>query len=189
LEYPALRRQSVEILGRLGPDAADAVPALLKYVDDDDPEMRADILTTLGHIGPGAKEGIDVVMKALDDQDEEVVVSAVYAIGKIGPEAVDCVNGVKGLLDGGDPRFQTVCAWALVKVMPDNEEYRKIALPLLIKALERDDDSVRSEAASTLGAIGSAAQGAVAKLQELAENDANPEVRELASEALREIGQ
>ncbi|HUS40739.1 MAG: HEAT repeat domain-containing protein [Pirellulales bacterium] len=189
LKFPAIRSQVVQVLGKIGPAATDAVPALLEHLDDEDAGLRADILVALGHIGPGAKQATEAALAALEDEDEEVVVSAIYALGKIGPDAVDCAGGIKGLLDGGNPRYATVCAWALVKVVPDNEEYQKVAIPLLIKALEHDEDSVRSEAASTLGSIGPAAKNAREKLQELAADDPNPDVRELAAEALKALGQ
>lgn len=189
LEYPAIRQQAVEILGRLGPDAAEAVPALLEHIEDEDAELRADILTSLGHIGPGAKAAVEAVMKAMEDEEEEVVVSAIFALGKIGPDAVDCAAGIKGLLEGENPRFHTVCAWALVKIVPGNEDYQKVAIPLLITALGHDEDSIRSEAAATLVSIGPAAEAAVVKLKELAADDPNPDVREVAAEALKAIGQ
>lgn len=189
LQYPAIRQQAVRILGEIGPDAAAAIPELLKHIGDEDPELRADLFTALGHMGSDNSEVITAAMQALDDEDEEVVISALYALGKSGKHANTCAAKVKQLLDGGNDRYQTICAWALVKVEPGNQEYQTAAVPLLIQALESEADAVRGEAVATLGSIGSAAQEAVAKLKEIAANDPNQGIQKAASEAINQIGQ
>ena len=74
-----------------------------------------------------------------------------------------------------------------MKIVPDNEDYQRVAIPLLVKALEEDEDFVRSEAAATLGSIGLAAQDARQKLEQLAAEDPSPNVREVAEQALQAI--
>ncbi len=65
LDYPEMRRQVIEILGKMGPEAAEAVPELLKYAGDKDPEVRADVFIALGNIGPAAKAATEAAAKAL----------------------------------------------------------------------------------------------------------------------------
>jgi hypothetical protein len=55
-EAAKVRWLAAEILGHIGPDAKDAVPALIKALQDDDAHVRAVAATTLGIIGPVAME-------------------------------------------------------------------------------------------------------------------------------------
>ncbi len=186
LENPNVRREAIEILGKIGPDAAEAVPELLKYVDDEDPAVRADVFITLGNIGPAAKAGADAATKALQDSEEEVQSSAVYALGKIEPDPATCVDEITKLMESGNPRFATVCAWALVHIDPEHSENFQRAIPLLIEALNHGQTFVQLEAVSTLGMIGPAAKAAIGPLEELAD-DPDPDVREAAAEAIKMI--
>jgi HEAT repeat protein len=188
LDHPNVRQQIIEILGEIGPGAADAVPELLKYADDDDPAVRADVFITLGRIGPAAKAATEAATKALQDSEEEVQSSAVFALGSIGPDAADSVDEIVKLLESGNDRFTTVCAWALIRIQPENHDNCQRAIPLLIEALEHERAFVRVEAASTLGMIGSEANEAIAALEKLAD-DPDPDVRAAAAEAITQISQ
>jgi len=58
------------------------------------------------------------------------------------------------------------------------------AVPSLIEVLQSEDGSLRGDTADLLGQIGH--QGAIPDLEEL-RNDPNPDVAEIAAEALEEI--
>jgi HEAT repeat protein len=164
------------------------VPELLKYADDDDPAVRADVFITLGRIGPAAKDAAEAAKQALQDSEEEVQSSAVFALGSIGPDAADSVDEIVKLLESGNDRFTTVCAWALVRIQPENKDNCQRAIPLLIEALDHERAFVRVEAASTLGMIGPEANEAIPALEKLSD-DPDPDVREAAAEAIKQISQ
>jgi HEAT repeat protein len=187
LDNPDGRQQAIQILGKIGPDAAEAVPGLLKHVDDPNPAIRADIFITLGHIGPAAKAATEAATKALQDSEEVVQSSAVYALGSIEPDGAACVDQITKLMESGNPRFATVCAWALVRIDPENSGNIQRAIPLLIDATNHEQAFVRVEAATTLGMIGPAAKEAIEPLEKLAD-DPDPDVREAAAEAIKMIG-
>lgn len=54
-----LRAKAAQALGNLGPDAREAVPALIEALQD--PDVRTDAATALGNIGPDAKEAISAL--------------------------------------------------------------------------------------------------------------------------------
>jgi len=61
------RRWSIDVLGRMGPEARQAVPALGKMLKDGSAEMRLAAVKTLGFIGPDAKSAVPQLIEALKD--------------------------------------------------------------------------------------------------------------------------
>jgi HEAT repeat protein len=49
----------------MGADAKDAVPQLVRLLDDPDPAVRKAAARTLGRIGPAAQEAVPALMKSL----------------------------------------------------------------------------------------------------------------------------
>ncbi len=186
LGNPNGRQQAIQILGRIGPDAAEAVPELLKHVDDPNPAIRADLFITPGHIRPAANAATEAATNALQDSEEEVQSSAVYALGRIQPDDAACVDAITKLMESDNPRLTTVCAWALVRIDPENGDNYRRAIPLLVQATNHEQAFVRAEAVTTLGMIGPAAKEAIPALEKLAD-DPDPEVREAAAEAIKMI--
>ena len=67
-----MRRAAAEVLGGLGPAAKDAVPDLVKLLDDPDEGVRWAAASALGGIGPAAKDAAPDLVKLLKDPDEGV---------------------------------------------------------------------------------------------------------------------
>ena len=83
-----------EALGLIGPDAKDAVPALVEakeavplivrsLKDDYDPNVRVAAAEALGEIGSEATEAVSALVEALEDYDSEVGQRAAKALKKI----------------------------------------------------------------------------------------------------------
>src|SRR5262249_49056192 len=73
----AVRRTSVsndvvKAVGLLGPAAKDAVPDLLRIMDDDRPFGKRAAVEALGCIGPAAREALPVLHKALRAEDGSI---------------------------------------------------------------------------------------------------------------------
>jgi HEAT repeat protein len=73
------------LLGRMGPGAAEAVPALLELLQDASVQNRKLAAWTLGYIGQGAVEAIPALRVALRDSNEGVRQMACEALDKISP--------------------------------------------------------------------------------------------------------
>ena len=56
------------MLGRFGPRAAEAVPALVSALEDPSPVVRSAAIMALGKIGPKAKAAIPALTAIQDDQ-------------------------------------------------------------------------------------------------------------------------
>lgn len=186
LERPALIRAAAVVLGKIGPEAADAVPALLKQVNNEEAVIRREVLFALGKIGPTAKDAIPAALARVDDPDATVRYSAVYALGRIGPNAAPATERLLKELESEDYYYATCCAMSLVRIAPDNDKISPRVLPLLIGALKHDEPSVRAEAANTLGMLGPKAQQGLNALKN-ATYDQNSVVRQTVADAIAKI--
>jgi HEAT repeat protein len=73
-------------LGRIGPEAATAIPALLELLQDEQVPVRAAAATALGQMGPSAREAVSALTAALHDKEPQVRRHAAQALGEIGRE-------------------------------------------------------------------------------------------------------
>ena len=85
-------------LGEMGSEAADAVPALIRALDDADGAVRRSAAEALGKMGPEATEVVPALIRALDDGDDAVCCSAAEALGKIGSAAAPAVPALRRVL-------------------------------------------------------------------------------------------
>ncbi len=62
-----MRRIAAFALGKIGPAAKEAVPALIAALKDEDKDVRVYAASALGHIGPAAKEAVPALEAAARD--------------------------------------------------------------------------------------------------------------------------
>ena len=192
-------------LGEIGPEAEDAVPILIKLLQDQDAEgfVRANAATALGKIGEGASKAVHTLINALRDQDKYVRRDAAEALEKIGtPRTIKTVKdryrvviplGWTGSEDEVPALIQALqnenkdvrvnASWTLRQRLKISSK----AVPILIKALQDQDEWVRYHAAMALGEIGESASKAVPALIN-ALQDQDKYVRKYATGALGKIG-
>ena len=78
------RRNAVIALGNMGADAAQAVPALARMLNDKNDDIRVTVCQVLGKIGPGAAPALKALEKAKrNDPDDRVKAAAAEAMDKI----------------------------------------------------------------------------------------------------------
>jgi HEAT repeat protein len=186
-------------LGKIGPQAKEAAPALLRLLDSKDDESRA-AAEALGDIGPGAKEAIPALMRTLKSRDCSMASAAAQALGGIGPDARDALPLLEEMFLSDDDTVHLASAFALVKI---GSQRKKEALTALIEAAkvreEKDSLSARCTAIVALGAIGPEAREAIPVLvnaigadlgaaEKLDEEDAGELGCNLVGEALVQIG-
>jgi HEAT repeat protein len=109
-----LRQDIADVLGRIGPDAKDAVPALASVLLENDSALRGRAATALGAIGPEAKAAVPKLVLALEDRS--TLESVVAALAKIGKPAV---SGLTNALTDKNPAVRLGAAVALGRIGPD----------------------------------------------------------------------
>jgi HEAT repeat protein len=187
LKDPKRRERAMKVLGKVGPEAAPAVPALVDLLKDRDAKVRTESLFTLAAIGPKASAAIGPATAALADTDRDVMLTAGYFLDKMGSEAKAAAPALRKLLESKDELVQITGVHALLAVDPANPDNAKMAVPVMTAALKNPLAFIRGEAAMTLGDLGKAAAGALPALEAIQQKDENSEVRAAAAEAVKKI--
>jgi HEAT repeat protein len=189
---PLVVRDAANSVGELGKDARPAVPALAKHLKDtkDDPrqlEMRKSICAALvGLVSAKDQDATGPLRIALSDPEPEVWQNAVLALSNIGgPAAADAVPKLIQVLqnDKASPQFRRQAAAAFKNI----GSAAKDALPVLMAALKDKDETVRFNAAVSLGGIGDP-KALDALAQVVGDTSEKARVRESAAIALRDAG-
>ncbi|MDP6446655.1 MAG: HEAT repeat domain-containing protein, partial [Pirellulaceae bacterium] len=63
-----VRAQAADVLGRIGPDANEAIPELIILLDDESGPVRRSAARALGQIGPAAEQAVPSLMRVLEDE-------------------------------------------------------------------------------------------------------------------------
>lgn len=178
------RLRAAKDLGRLGWLAREALPALVRALDDDDAKVRETAAHAIGGMGP---EALPTLVLMLGHEDKYVRRNAVWALGKLGPLARPALADLCQSLKDQDPRTASGAAQALGNMGADGADgvpalaeamrgtnivlcrlaskaLSQIGLPALatlIAHLQHADPFVRGESALAIGWMGSAARSAV----------------------------
>lgn len=171
---------ALELIARLGADAADAVPELIEALDDKNPSLRGFVAMTLGRIGEAAKPALVALDARLHDRDPVVRVMAALAIWGIARDARTAKSVLLDALQSDSPRLRTVAAEAF-------SELGELAVDPLAVSLIDTDPRVRAAAATALGHVGPAARSTIPLLEQAVARDSSEDVRLAARQAIDRI--
>jgi HEAT repeat protein len=181
LKNPASRNDilSARNLALIGPDAADAVPALTECLKQKDNDLLATAAHALGEIGPPSWKAATSLTLLLGDGNPEVQKQARAALAKIGPGAIPALRGALkspqspirrraadllalqgskakdatgdliALLKDKQPAVRKAAALSLAAIGPDASQ----ASEALVDCVQDKDASVRAAVALALGHI------------------------------------
>lgn len=161
---------------RLGPSAAEAVPALIELLRNGELE----VIEALAGIG---RPAVPALVAELKHRKMSVRANAAECLGKIGANAEAAVPSLIVLLNDARLPVRVAAAQALGHIGAGHEH----AVPALVRLLEDDYVAARRAAADSLGAFGQRALLAVDPLND-ALNDDYKAVRIAASTAIKQIG-
>jgi len=147
-------------LGRMGPVAAGAVPAIATSFEDtnNDRYVRHCAAEALGRIGPAAKAAEPVLLKALKSRDLTFRVEAATALWKISRHEA-ALPALLDVLRTGEKDSAYQAAMALLEFGPE----ARSAMPDLVAALKSSDSDVRRAAVKVIGTLGPGAAPPLAR--------------------------
>jgi len=204
----AVRQRAAHALGRLGPDAAEALPALLsaaRAADGDpvfaealaqigpaalpalltalkesDAENSAWILRTLRGFGAPA---VPVLVEALQQPNPATRASAAAALGAMGRDASAAIRPLFSLATTGDAATQAAVLRALTALRAEPAQLK----PTLREAMKSPAPELRKAAAAGLASLGETASIGVDGLLEML-GAPEPASRSAAVQALGQMG-
>jgi HEAT repeat protein len=170
------RWHAEEILGKMGPDAVEAVPVLRAALQHGDAYIRQNAAVALWQIGRH-REGIPVLVRELRLKEWSIRGQAAKALGRIGPGAREALPALRDALQWRSDRISPHVALALWRVAgpegadPGSAADRRQAVELLIGMLREGDRFVRWAALDALATIGPEARPAVPALVPLLKDE------------------
>jgi HEAT repeat protein len=153
----------------------EAIPRLLKFVEDSDSDVRRMAADALGKIG--GEQAMTGLLKLVEDSNSYVRRMAADALGKI--VDAQAIPGLLKLVEHSDSDVRSSAADVLSKIGDAQ------AIPELLKLVEYSDSDVRKSAVYALGNIGN--EQAIPGLLKLVEHS-DSDVRSSAAYALGRIG-
>ncbi len=171
-----VRDAAIKSLEKFGPEAKDAVPALIRAVESGSTYA----IITLGEIGPDAVEAIPAIIATVKPKSPQYGVTT--ALEKIAIGSDEAVAALIGLLSHPVVSARQSAAYALGRIDPT---------PDIVNALARTlgsdgDDSVRSAIIYALKGFGPEAADAIPVIVEVIKEN-NPELDEFAADAFAAI--
>jgi len=139
---------AIDLLGRMGPNAKSAVPALIQALEDKRGYLKA--AESLGWIGPDAKEAVPALKSALQDQEVRVRLNAAVALARIDTRDKSHAIFLTQFLMDHDAAIRSAAACSLGELGAD----ARPAIPALCQlAIDDDDESVLREVVRGLQTI------------------------------------
>jgi HEAT repeat protein len=165
----SVRQMAAAVLGKIGAPAAEAVRPLCRCLTAPQDELRAVAAFSLGRIGPAAVPALRLMLQF---SDPRAVAAAVSALSQIGPEARESLADLEGTAPRAPLAVQMACAAAVARISGDASR----GLPVLLRALDHPDPSVRKLSLEHITELGPSAHPAIPRILECAADPA-PEVR------------
>ena len=144
-----------ELLGKFGPQAAPAIPALKKALFAQQWLTRSHAAEALGKIGPSAKQAIPDLLKAITDEASCVHSSAKEALDKIDLrwyEMEETKQAIPNFIKGLNHEEWLVRS-NIVEVLGKIGTCFEESIPLLVAALGDEEKGVRQQAKKSLDKI------------------------------------
>ncbi len=145
-----LKRTVLEMLGRSGKGAEQAVPQMAEALLDKDTDVRIAAGAALTQVGPGARIAMPALRRALKDSDKYVRAQVVEVLGKLGHDAADAVPDlIECLKNEKIVDVRVAAIKALGELGPDAKD----AIELLSAAARSTQPGIREAAEAALKKI------------------------------------
>ena len=168
LESGSLEEKSkaAEVLGGIGPAAADAVPLLVKNLADSDVGLRYEVIDALGRIAAQPKTAVPALTSVLDDPLPLLRHSAIGALRKYGTGAQSAIPKLETLLKDPEPIVSVSAARAIAEIEIElgHTDHAKMLIPVLVAGLKSERSDVATDAVQGLVYIGAPSVPAIKEI-------------------------
>jgi HEAT repeat protein len=180
-----IRKDAAEELGRFGPAASSALPALGQALTDPEAEVRVAAGAAQAAIDPSkTDDAVRLATEALKGTSGAARRAAAWVLGDLGKKSAPACGALSSMLDEPDQELRWAAANALGEIGPPSV----VAVPGLLKLLGDKDGNLRATAADTLSQIGPDAKGPAQGPLTQALKDPDLGARQSAARALLELG-
>ncbi|TWT34373.1 HEAT repeat domain-containing protein [Blastopirellula retiformator] len=136
------------VLREIGPDAAEAAPALTELLPGAPIETRREAILALASMPEAAKASVPAIAKCLDE--EHLKLAATFALGRIGTVPAEAQERITANVDSKDPILSLLSRWALARANPNDAALQTEVVERLAKGVASDNAWIRSAAAKAL---------------------------------------
>jgi HEAT repeat protein len=180
LEHGNNCQQTLYILGTLGTNGMEALPALLNCLRFGDAQVRTDTERCIQNLDCFSDDIIEALGENLSYNNEFTWGEAYSTLGKFaGRSKLAFVTLIKkGLLGNHSKDWRFQAKWALITVSREDASF-------MLQCLDDPDAQVRSGALLVFHDLERSVPQAIPKLRELAEKDPAPDVRSRAADVLK----
>jgi len=119
---PATKYAAVNAVGKMGPEAREAIPLLVETIRQTRNRDKKLLLACNYALLAMGKEIVPAMITLLKDDVWEMRRGAAWILGKLGPEAKDAVPALTEALNDSNPEVRTRAAAALKKIKGGNAE-------------------------------------------------------------------
>lgn len=150
LNEPKSRYWASVVLAEIGPEAADAVPALLAIAEDaeGEPEERMQAILALAAVGEAAAAAGESLAGLAGNETGPVQFAAVYACGML--RATGASEALENIAAEGTPFLSGIATWGLARIHPDDAGRIAQAFDRLTAALQDENPAVRQASVTGL---------------------------------------
>jgi len=180
------RATAAYMLGRIGPQARQAVGPLIEALKSDDADLKERAAFALGAIGPDSAAAVPLLIALARQGDVHLREQAVNALRGIGPAAKEAVPLLIELLKADNLTLRGRAVLALASIGPD----ARAAVPALAEAIrDNKDPSMQLFLAQAVWLVEGNVQQALPALCDLALDDSlDSKVRKEAIQVLGRMG-
>ena len=160
--------QMIQVLGRMGPAAKDAIPVLAAIFQKDRTTLRQHAAQALGQMGSEARSALPALIQGLADNDSHIRFQTGLALLRIDPSNAEARPVLARFLPDDDALVGLEAASMLARTDPGDSA----AIEYLVAMVQRPGPH-RGKAAQSLGDLGSEAKSVVRTLIDSVLDDLN----------------
>ncbi len=180
--------QEIGVFAAAAVGAVDAegssVSALIKALENENPDMRRFAAFGIGHLGAKAVAAKEALRRGLRDEDRGARIAAAEALWSVSGKADEAVPVLRSILQAsGGWLSQSRALDALAEIGPP----AKAAVPELMEYLKSNDADVVTSSAAALGKIGPGSKSAIPALTARLKSSDNQYTRVCIAQALWRI--